>query len=208
MSRPLVITDCDEVLLHFARHFRDWTAEEHGIDFRMQHAFSQALLDTRTGEPVPTERVWELLQLFFESEMDRQTAIEGAVRAIAELQRGADVVVLTNIADRFNASRRAQLLGHGIDVPVFTNQGPKGQALRRIVDSFQPSCALFIDDIAHHHASAAGLLPDITRLHLCGEPGLAPHVPCALQAGHAHARIDNWAEALPWIGAALQGNTP
>ena len=32
-----------------------------------------------------------------------------------------------------------------------------------------------------------------------GEPMIAPHINCAHQAGHAHARIDNWAEALPWL---------
>ena len=33
MSRPLVVTDCDEVLLHMVRHFRDWLGEAHGIEF-------------------------------------------------------------------------------------------------------------------------------------------------------------------------------
>jgi hypothetical protein len=39
---------------------------------------------------------------------------------------------------------------------------------------------------------------------LCGEPSLAPHIDCALEAGHAHARIDTWEEALPWLLAQLQ----
>ena len=29
MSRPLVVTDCDEVLLHMVRHFRDWLDDDH-----------------------------------------------------------------------------------------------------------------------------------------------------------------------------------
>ena len=33
MNRPLLITDCDEVLLHMVKPFRDWLAEFHGIDF-------------------------------------------------------------------------------------------------------------------------------------------------------------------------------
>ncbi|MBO9570280.1 MAG: hypothetical protein J7503_15855, partial [Cellulomonas iranensis] len=44
----------------------------------------------------------------------------GAVAAIAELQREADVVVLTNLGDRYQAPRIAQLREHGIEVPVFT----------------------------------------------------------------------------------------
>ena len=86
--------------------------------------------------------------------------------------------------------------------------GPKGEALRRIVEEYAPSRAIFIDDIANHHASAAGILPDISRLHFCGEPTVAPHIPCALQAGHAHARLDTWAEALPWVLETLHGTRP
>ena len=33
MSRPLLITDCDEVLLHMVRHFGVWLRESHDIDF-------------------------------------------------------------------------------------------------------------------------------------------------------------------------------
>ena len=140
--------------------------------------------------------------------MPRQTAIAGSVEAVAELQRHADVVVLTNLQDRYRAARTAQLLEHGIGTRVVTNQGPKGAALRRIVEEFAPTRAVFIDDLAHHHASAAEALPDISRLHFCGEPAIAPHVPCALEAGHAHARIDSWSEALPWLLETLHGAKP
>ena len=38
MSRPLLISDCDEVLLHMVAPFRDWLAETQGIEFRMERA--------------------------------------------------------------------------------------------------------------------------------------------------------------------------
>ena len=205
MSRPLVVTDCDEVLLHMVRHFRHWLGESHGIAFELG-ANPFATMIERGGEPLSEEEKWRLLDSFFDSEMHSQTAIEGAASAIAELQREADVVVLTNLADRYNAARAAQLREHGIEARVYTNQGPKGAALKRIVDELAPSRAVFIDDLAHHHASAAETLPETLRLHFCGEPAIAPHVPCALAAGHAHARLDSWAEALPWLIETLHGD--
>ena len=33
LPRPLVVTDCDEVLLHMVRHFRAWLDEAHAIEF-------------------------------------------------------------------------------------------------------------------------------------------------------------------------------
>ncbi|MEA3040839.1 MAG: hypothetical protein QOC65_328, partial [Sphingomonadales bacterium] len=35
MSRPLLITDCDEVLLHMLVHFGEWLDEAHGCDLRL-----------------------------------------------------------------------------------------------------------------------------------------------------------------------------
>ena len=209
LPRPLVVTDCDEVLLHMVRHFRAWLGEEHGIEFLLEgNPFAQSVRRKDSDKPVEEAELWALLNAFFDSEMARQTAIEGAAAAMAELQREADVVVLTNLVDRFGESRRRQLRDHGIDLEVVTNQGPKGAALRRIVERYAPTRAVFIDDLAQHHASAAEILPDIARLHFCGEPAIAPHVPCALVAGHAHARIDRWNEALPWLLETLHGARP
>ncbi len=204
MTRPLVVTDCDEVLLHMVRHFGEWLGEAHGIRFELAtNPFASMLRPD--GTAMPDDEKWHYLDLFFDTEMHRQTPVEGAVAAIAELQREADVVVLTNLGDRFRVPRAAQLRAHGIEAPVFTNQGPKGPALKRIVEQHAPARAVFIDDIANHLASAAELLPGISRLHLCADATVAPHIPCAFEAGHAHARIDTWAEALPWLLETLHG---
>jgi hypothetical protein len=206
MTRPLVVTDCDEVLLHMVRHFREWLGEAHDIDFPLDANPFSSMIRRGESESLPDAEKWRYLSLFFDSEMHRQTAIEGAAAAIAELAREADVVVLTNLTDGYQAMRTAQLRDHGIAARVFTNQGPKGSALRRIVEEYAPSRTVFVDDIAQHHASAAEVSPEVLRLHFCGEPAVAPHIPCALKAGHAHARLDTWAEALPWMLEALHGD--
>lgn len=207
MSRPLVITDCDEVLLHMVRHFRDWLDTHHDVDFSLEgNAFAQSMRRRGETEPLSEEQMWELLGGFFDTQMPTQTPIEGAVAAINTLQQDADVVVLTNLIDKRNEARVAQLRDHGIAAKVFTNQGPKGGALKAIIEQYNPSRAVFIDDIANHHESAAEFVPQVKRLHFCGELAIAPHVPCALEAGHADARIDVWADALPWIQTQLHGS--
>jgi hypothetical protein len=204
MTRPLVISDCDEVLLHMVGPFAQWLDEAHDIEFRMVgNDFSKALRHKGSGELVEPGTIWPLLGGFFDTEMHRQTPIPGAVEAMAALAEDADVVILTNLTDRHNEARRQQLAGHGLDVRVFTNQGPKGPALRAILDEYRPSRAAFIDDIASHLGSAAEHAPEIGRLHLCGEPRLAGLIACGYEAGHAHARIDTWDAALPWLRARL-----
>ncbi len=206
MSKPLIISDCDEVLLHMVVPFAQWLDESQGVTFSMVgNDFSRAVRWKDSGELVEGPKIWEFLQGFFDNEMHRQYPIAGAVSAINTLADHADVVILTNLHDKHNEARRRQLLDHGIEARVFTNQGPKGPALQAILDEYRPSHAVFIDDIANHHGSVKDVAPHIDRLHLCGEPTLAPHISCAFQAGHAHARIDTWEHALPWLLSRLHG---
>jgi len=206
MSRPLIVSDCDEVLLHMVAPFRDWLAEKEGVTFHMDNAdFAKALRYAGDGSLVPVEQIWSLLNRFFDTEMYRQQAIVGAVAGINAIAQDADVVILTNLNDHRRETRAKQLADVGINARVFTNQGPKGPALKAILEEYNPSRALFIDDLPQHHDSVSQLTPDVIRLHLCGEPLLAPHIDCAHQAGHAHARIDEWEAALPWILAQIHG---
>ncbi len=200
MNRPLIVSDCDEVLLYMITPFRDWLGETQDIDFALGgKEFHHAMTRKGTGEIIEIQDVWHYLNLFFDSEMGRQSPIPGAVAAIASLREHADIVVLTNLQDHRQENRTRQLADHGIDLRVFTNQGPKGPALEAILEEYRPSRAIFIDDLPQHHDSVAQLLPDVGRLHLCGEPAIAPHIACAHKAGHAHARIDDWHTALPWL---------
>lgn len=200
MTRPLIISDCDEVLLYMIAPFRDWLAEQHGIVFDLKgRDFANSMKYQESGEAVGQEDIWRLLGLFFDGEMHRQAPVAGAVAAIAALSEHADVVVLTNLMDHRQQARTRQLAEHGLDLRVFTNQGPKGPALRAILEEYRPANAIFIDDLAQHHGSVAELAPHVSRLHLCAEPTLAPHIDCAHMAGHAHARIDDWDNALPWL---------
>ncbi|KWV91230.1 hypothetical protein [Erythrobacter sp. YT30] len=205
MSRPLIITDCDEVILHMVAPFKIWLEETQGVDFKLDGAnFGEALRWQHSGRLLEAADIWRKLGDFFKTEMDRQHPIQGAVTAINELADYADVVVLTNLVDENREKRAEQLASHGLIAPVYTNQGPKGPALQKIIDEHQPSRALFIDDLAQHHRSASETVPETIRLHMCGEPMIANDIDCAFEIGHADARIDKWADALPWIKKRIE----
>ena len=205
MSRPLIISDCDEVILHMVVHFKEWLEESQGIDFSLEGGnFGEALTYQDSGKKVDGEQIWRLLGGFFDTEMERQKPIAGAIEALNMLSEKADVVVLTNLVDFRRDDRAQQLAAHGLKAPVFTNQGPKGPALQRIVAERAPSRAIFIDDLAQHHLSVKETVPGVTRLHFCGEPMIADSIDCAHKAGHADARIDRWDRALPWLMERLE----
>jgi hypothetical protein len=203
MSRPLLITDCDEVLLHMVAHFADWLEAEHGVRFALETGgFVEAMSRIETGELLTMEEAWAYLDQFFRSEMHRQTLVAGASEALSRIAEVADIVVLTNLGDEAHGWRVEQLSGHGIDHHVICNQGGKGAPVAELIAERQPSAAVFVDDLAIHHASVAKHAPQVWRLHMIAEPRVAQAVPPADQA---HARIDDWSSACDWILARFEG---
>jgi hypothetical protein len=204
MGRPLLITDCDEVLLHMVAHFQDWLNEAHNIDFAFESGdFAEALTHRDSGERVAHDRVWPLLTDFFRGEMHRQTLVPGALEALGRIGEVADIVILTNLGVEAHGWRVEQLAAHGIAHEVVCNQGGKGVPARAIIDRHGASRTVFVDDLPIHHASVAKHAPEVWRLHMVAEPRLAPAVPTA---EHAHARIDDWPTAAQWILDRLGGS--
>ena len=197
MNRPLLITDCDEVLLHMVSHFDDWLGEAYNIRFAFETgSFGGAMTDKTSGEAVPEERVWPLLDQFFRQEMNRQTLVPGALEALGRIAEVADIVVLTNLGDEAHPWRVDQLASHGISHEVVCNRGGKGIPARALIERYGATRTVFVDDLPVHHASVAKHAPEVYRLHMVAEPRLAPAVP---PAEHAHARIDDWPTACDWI---------
>jgi FMN phosphatase YigB (HAD superfamily) len=202
MSRPLLISDCDEVLLHMVAHFAGWLDEAHDIHFDLESgSFGEALTHRPTGETLPPDRVWPLLDGFFRGEMHRQTLVPGAAKALRRIGEVADIVILTNLGEEAQPWRVDQLGGHGIHHEVVCNQGGKGMPARDIAARYGASTVVFVDDLAVHHASLAKHAPEIWRLHMIAEPRLAAAIP---PAEHAHARIDDWPTATEWILAKFK----
>jgi len=195
LKRPLLITDCDEVLLHMVSHFAQWLEAEQGVRFALDTGrFSDAMTLIETGEPLALDQAWILLDAFFRGEMHRQTLVPGAVEALGRIAEVADIVILTNLGSEAHPWRVDQLASHGIRHDVICNSGGKGSPVKKLARR-RPS-AVFVDDLPMHHASVAKHAPNVWRLNMIAEPRVASVVP---MAEHADARIDDWAEASQWI---------
>ena len=195
MKRPLLITDCDEVLLHMVSHFAEWLEAEQDVRFALETGrFSDAMTVIGTGEPLALDQAWILLDAFFRGEMHRQTLVPGAVEALGRIGEVADIMILTNLGSEAHPWRVDQLANHGIRHDVICNSGGKGAPVKKLARR-RPS-AVFVDDLPMHHASVAKHAPNVWRLHMIAEPRVASAVP---MSEHAHARIDDWPSASDWI---------
>lgn len=202
MSRPLIICDCDGVLLEFVTPFTAYLGTEHGLTLSLDSFALAGNIRDADGTPVATTRFFDLLDGFFTTHMPTQTPVAGAAEALAHLATYCDVVILTNIADTHAVVRTAELARLGMPYRVIGNHGPKGAPIAALIETFRPTTTVFIDDLPPHHASAKKTVPEVHRLHMVAEPALRELIPAA---GDAHARIDDWADALVHIEAILKG---
>ena len=203
--KPLLICDCDEVLLHMVRHFGAWVEEAHDLAFSFAGGDFARMMTRRDGSALPRDAMRGLLDGFFPDEMHRQTLVPHAAEALAVLSAQADIVILTNLQDACRAPRMAQLEAFGIAHRVETNQGGKGDPVARLVAEHGASVTVFVDDLAVHHESVARAAPQVHRLHMVSEPELAPHI---APAPAAHARIDDWRAARGWIAERFAAGLP
>ncbi len=188
-TRPMVICDVDEVVLHFIAGFESYL---HRNDLWLDPA-SFALngnVKRKSGNrPLDTEELGTHIAGFFEQEAHRLDAIEGAASALAALANSADVLMLTNLPDQYRDARIDNLTGHGMPYPVIANQGPKGPAVREISrNSRQP--VVFVDDIPNYLRSVADYCPDVHLIHFMQDERFGRHVP---PLDYVSLRADNWA---------------
>lgn len=200
--RPLLILDCDEVILRFAAPFRQWLRDTQGMELRFtSFSLTRDLRRIADGSPVTVEEFPALLNGFFADGQELQAPVPGVADALAGLSCDMDIVVLTNIADVHRARRASVLRRAGLDFPVHANRGPKGAAVAALA---QGRRAIFVDDLPPHHQSVADLAGAVGRLHMVADPVLRPLI---APAPAAHARIDDWHAAAPWIRAHIEEGT-
>lgn len=200
MARPLLICDCDEVLLHFALPFGDYLAASHRLELHLDSFALAGNIRRPDGTALAHPELKALLDGFFDTHMDRQYPAEGAVEALAALAAEADIAILTNIADNHRTGRGRELERHGMPYPVVCNTGPKGPAVAALLAERAPGPVVFIDDLPPHHHSVAEAAPSVHRLHMVADRRLRALVP---PAPDAHARIDDWPAALAHIRSVL-----
>jgi hypothetical protein len=197
-ERPLLICDADEVLVQFASTFETYLAElGYNINFT-SFALNGNIRRSDTGEAATRQQVGQMLDHFFIDRIEACPPVPGAVEALQILSQYADIVVLTNIPAAQEARREASLAGHGMAYKVYSNEGPKGPRVKALAGARRK--VAFVDDLSTHHQSVAETVSHVHRLHLVSDKRLRPLIPAA---PYAHARIDDWHDALPHLLGVL-----
>ena len=199
-DRPLVVCDVDEVVVHFLRAFEEFLGENGLWLDPASFALNGNVRRCEGNDPVPVAELGELITRFFRERALRLEPIEGAHAALSSLARRSEVVLLSNIPAAFRSDRLANLAAHGFDYPLVVNEGPKGPAVRTMIERHQ-STVVFIDDVPGYVLSVAEHCPTVNLVHFLQDPRFARHVG---PLDCASFRTDNWAAAHDHILGLLQ----
>src|SRR3546814_9839472 len=122
--KPLLICDCDEVLLHMVCHFGTWLRETHDICFSPDGGdFARSMTRQDGTRPTP-EEMWGLLGEFFPAEMHRQTLVrsEEHTSELQSLMRISYAVFSLKKKTTFNETSHEYSVTAWINEGIYANQ--------------------------------------------------------------------------------------
>jgi hypothetical protein len=203
-TRPLVICDVDEVVVHFTRDFEEYLRPMGlWLDTDDLQRLNGTVKKAGSDESIDDARTFQLVTDYFAKRTRDMQAIEGAVEALLELSQHADVVMLTNLPHEAGDDRRHNLASLGLPFPVITNSGPKGHAIRQMVAEIEAP-VVFIDDSAGFISSAYEHAPHIHLVHFLHDPRFFKN---ASELDFISLRTDHWRHVLPHVKALLTAGT-
>jgi hypothetical protein len=157
-TRPLVISDVDEVILNFVQPFKDYL-DHHGFVLRTEtYQLTGNVFPKGSDVPTAGPEVFKMLSHFFVTQADWQDLVDGALPALNRLSKHFDVVLLTAMPHAHREQRIAFMREIGVPFPILTVESDKGHSVAHLAKG-RPAVA-FIDDLAHNHVSVAEHAPN------------------------------------------------
>ncbi|WP_417688913.1 hypothetical protein [Roseibium sp.] len=200
-DRPLVICDVDEVVLHLIPHLERYL-DTLGLAFlNHEYKFAGNIAQKADGTVVPKTLVSRHLADFFDAESHRQEMVPGADRALRQISKTHEVILLTNLPGGHNKPIREKLLaGMDIPYPVLTNSGPKGGAVAALAGG-RPAPVVFIDDSPTNHSSVNASLPSASLIQFIADERFRSNV---APEPHIDLLTGDWQETADFIASLLE----
>jgi hypothetical protein len=162
--KPLLICDVDDVVVDLTRAFETYISRLGLWRDHDRFAVAGNIRRLDTGAAIARAEIRQLRQRFYQERIRHLEAIEGAVEWLGRIAGFADIVLLSNLPAEAREARQNNLKSHGLTVPLITNSGPKGPAIRALARKTSLP-TVFIDNRAICIVSAYEYVPDAHLIH-------------------------------------------
>jgi len=199
-TRPLIICDVDEVVLHMISHLEEYLHARELMFLKYEYRLTGNIAGKADRQLLSSDDVRRHLLTFFDEISHGQDMVPGATAALNQLATDWDIVFLTNLPGGHNKPAREKLLcGLGLPYPVLTNTGPKGGAVAALAKG-RSAPVVFIDDSPTNHSSVHASLPSAVQIQFIADPRF---LGTTGQAEHVALLTGDWQETAAFIGGIL-----
>lgn len=203
-NQPLLITDADEVLLHFVAGLEQFLSEK-GLWLNLtSYHLAGNIKKQGSNEDFPHADIADLVAEFFAQGVSDLQPVKGAADSLRHLSRRLQIVVLTNLPTEHQLDRQQHLALHGMPYPVIINEGSKGQAIRYLAEKVQAPI-FFLDDAPQHLASAKECLAECICIHFVADKRLSQLTEIPPNIDH---KAESWSDIMQVITDHLDKSTP
>ena len=198
-NRPLLVVDADEVIVLFAAHFSKYL-NKHGWELNLKgYRLDDAICRIEDGQIANNKTYVELINDFIKEETRFQPEAPGASNALELLSQQWEIIILTNVPTSARQDRIRNLTKLGMNFPVVSNSGLKGEALAKII-RLSDQKSVFIDDNPFQIESASQFVPNTLRFHFTACDIVSKTLPFCSSATH---RPKTWSEILAILSTTL-----
>ena len=194
-TRALLVCDVDEVVVHFIKGLESYLAELNLWLDPASFALNGNIKSIGDNKPVPTAQVGEILTSFFKLKTHELEPIGGAVDALNQLRNEMQIILLSNLPHDAYDARMVNMKNIGLDIPLITNEGGKGPAVKALTHTLNAEL-FFIDDIPQYLTSVAESCPQANLIHFAHDERFAKHAP---DIGFEHFKTRNWPDITDHI---------
>jgi hypothetical protein len=173
-TRPVIISDIDEVILNFVLPFRHYLASQ-GYQLQTDtYKLNGNVFNNATGVAADNDTVFEMISGFFDDQAEWQDLVDNALPMLSALSNDYDIVLLTAMPHAHRDIRTEFMRKLGVPWPILTVESDKGHSVAVIAGE---RSAVFIDDMAQNHDSVAEHAPDVHLFQFMAYRGFTGEMP-------------------------------
>ena len=163
-EKPLFISDADEVVLYFAKHFKSFL-ESRGWALNLSgYRLDKAITHKTDGYHPDKSVAQSLVEKFIRQETINQKLTKNSKETLERISKIASVVILTNVPEYAHESREKNFKKLGLNYPIISNSGPKGSAINYLTKNITKPC-FFVDDSPFQIESASNENDKLISIH-------------------------------------------
>ena len=192
---PLLISDADEVIFEFMESFEEYLLSNNMYFSYKSFKLNGNIYKKKSNNPVDSSNIPIIISDFFQEYAIKMPLIKGAKIALEELNKVMNVVILSNIPQKYAADRIQCFKDNNMNYAFISNEGPKNIKCLEL-QKLTNKKVFFIDDLPNQISSVSENCTNITTIHFLQNEKLLKLIP---DIKDCDFKTDNWESVLKFI---------